>query len=158
VDILIRKAQAKDAGHIAEILRALGWFAHMNSEPYEATRARIAKHLELYNAEDSPSVYVAENVTGEIVGYVSVHWLLYLLYNGPEGYLSELFVRESARGQGIGTRLLAAVEEEAKTRDCSRRRLLNLRRRESYQRGFYKKRGWEEWPGAANFIYSIPEK
>ena len=76
----------------------------------------------------------------------------------PEGYISELFVRKSARGQGIGTRLLAAVEDEAATRGCSRLRLLNLRNRESYQRGFYRKRGWEEWQDAANFIYSVPKK
>ncbi len=158
MDILIRKAQARDAGHIAAILRALGWFAHMNSESVEATRARIAKRLELYEAQHNPSVYVAENADGEIVGYASVHWLLYLLYDGPEGYISELFVRESARGQGIGTRLLDALEDEARARGCSRLRLLNLRYRESYQRGFYRKRGWEEWQDAANFIYRVPEK
>jgi GNAT superfamily N-acetyltransferase len=127
MDTLIRKAQAKDAGHIAAILRELGWFAQMNSESVEATRVRIAKRLELYEAQHNPSVYVAENADGEIVGYVSVHWLSYLLYDGPEGYISELFVRESGRGQGIGTQLLATVENEARTRGCSRLRLLNLR-------------------------------
>jgi GNAT superfamily N-acetyltransferase len=157
MDVQIRKAQVQDAGHIADILRALGWFAHMNSEPYEETRARIARHLELCNADDSHSVYVAENASGDIGGYVSVHWLPYFMLTGPEGYVSELIVREAARGRGIGTRLLAVVEEEAKARGCSRLMLINMRNRESYQRGFYRKRGWEERQNAANLVYSIPK-
>jgi GNAT superfamily N-acetyltransferase len=48
--------------------------------------------------------------------------------------------------------LLEVIEAEAKERGCSRLMLLNLRQRESYRREFYKKHGWEERPGVANFI------
>lgn len=33
--------------------------------------------------------------------------------------------------------------------------LLNMHTRESYKRGFYARQGWEERPGAANFILQL---
>jgi len=33
--------------------------------------------------------------------------------------------------------------------------LLNMRKRESYQRNFYQKHGWEERPDAANFVLQL---
>jgi GNAT superfamily N-acetyltransferase len=74
---------------------------------------------------------------------------------GPEGYISELFVRAGARGRGIGGQLLKIVEREAKERDSQRLSLINLRGRESYQRQFYVKAGWQERSEAANFILPI---
>jgi len=104
------------------------------------------------HVDDSHTVYVAEDSAGAVVGYAAVHWLPYMLLAGPEGYVSELFIQESARGKGAGTKLLEVIEAEAKERGCSRLMLLNLRQRESYQREFYKKHGWEERPGVANFV------
>jgi GNAT superfamily N-acetyltransferase len=75
---------------------------------------------------------------------------------GPEGYVSDLFVTESTRGAGIGTGLLAAVEDMAVSRGCSRLMLVNRKTRESYQRGFYRKLGWEEREEFANFVRHLP--
>jgi GNAT superfamily N-acetyltransferase len=152
MSINIRKVTPEDASVLAEIIRGLGWFTHISAEPPEATRARVARHLALCLADDSHSVYVAQASTVEVVGYVAVHWLPYLILAGPEGYVSELFLRDEARGQGIGTQLLEIVEAEARRRGCIRLMLLNMRQRESYQREYYKKRGWEERPDAANFV------
>jgi len=74
---------------------------------------------------------------------------------GPEGYVSELFVRDDARGQGVGRQLLRIIEVEARGRGCQRLSLINLRNRESYQRQFYLKAGWHERSEAANFVYAI---
>ncbi|MBC8524039.1 MAG: GNAT family N-acetyltransferase [Chlorobium phaeobacteroides] len=84
-----------------------------------------------------------------------MQWLPYLVLPAPEGYVSELFVAESWRGQGIGKQLLATAEEEAKTRGCSRLMLCNNRDRDSYRRGFYQKLGWEERASIANFIFRL---
>ncbi|UCC87970.1 MAG: GNAT family N-acetyltransferase [Anaerolineales bacterium] len=148
----IREAQTSDANSITCILRELGWFDHLSSEAVETTQQRIASHLRLCRADSSHSVYVAENSAGDVVGYGAVHWMPTLFLAGPEGYVSELFVKESARGQGAGTQLLEAMAAEASKRGCSRLVVLNLRNRESYQRDFYKKCGWEERPSAVNFI------
>ena len=45
-----------------------------------------------------------------------------------------------------------SIRQDAQKRGCSRLSLVNMRQRESYQRGFYKSRGWQERPEAANFI------
>jgi GNAT superfamily N-acetyltransferase len=151
MEFTIRKANPEDASALAALIRGLGMFAHISAEGPEATSVRVARHLALCLADDSHSVYVAVN-EGEITGYVSVHWLPYLILSGPEGYISELFIAESARGQGVGAQLLEVAEAEARQRGCSRLMLLNMRQRESYQRGFYAKHGWEERPDAANFL------
>jgi GNAT superfamily N-acetyltransferase len=155
MEIQIRKAQPGDAMGIAAILRGLEWITRFDAEAIEATARRVAHHLALCHADDSHTVYVAETEGGEIAGYAAVHWLPYLLLLGPEGYVSELFIRAAERGQGIGTQLLETVKEEAKTRGCARLMLLNMQERESYRRGYYKKQGWQERPDAANFVYPL---
>jgi ribosomal protein S18 acetylase RimI-like enzyme len=57
-------------------------------------------------ADDSHSLFVAESHGEGPIGYAAVHWLPYLILSGPEGYLLELFVAESARDRGVGTALL----------------------------------------------------
>jgi len=114
--------------------------------------------MEQVCADNSHTLYVAEDKEGSLLGYTNVHWLPYLFLAGPEGYVSELFIAQAARGQAVGSRLLQAVKEEARSRGCSRLSLLNMRDRESYQRGFYAKDGWEERPDAANFVFELPRE
>ena len=151
----IRKISVQDAPQLAELLRDIGWFDSFKSEPMEVATRWVRLHIERCLADDSHSIFVAEEPDGTIVGYGSVHWLPYLFLQGPEGYVSELFVRESARGQGVGRELLQQIEADARGRGCTRLSLINLRSRESYMRQFYVKAGWEERPEAANFIYRI---
>ncbi len=98
----VRPATPDDVPAIAALLRGLGWFAFINDEATAKTETRVKKHLRLCMADDSHSVLVAEDAKGAIMGYVAVHWLPYLMLPGPEGYVSELFVAETARGMGVG--------------------------------------------------------
>ena len=154
----IRPAASADVPAVAAIIRGLGWFSHVNNESTAETETRITKHLRMCVADDSHSVLVSEGDRGTISGYVAVHWLPYLMLPGPEGYISELFIAESARGMGLGTRLLEAVKDIAIGRGCSRLMLVNRRMRESYKRGFYRKLGWEEREEFANFVLHLPQK
>ena len=154
MEVKIRKVEIEDASRLAEILRSFGWFAAFENEDAETSVERVRRHLSLCLADDSHSMYVAE-VDGRVLGYTSVHWLPYLLLAGPEGYVSELFVQQEGRSQGLGTRLLEAIKQEARQRGCVRLMLLNNRGRESYQRQFYAKNGWQERPEMANFIYRL---
>lgn len=152
----IRLATLDDTGAIAAILRELGWFSHIDNESVAETEARVARHFELCSADDSHTVLVAEDGRGEVTGYAAVHWLPYLMLAGPEGYVSELFVRQGARGQGVGRRLLEAVRQRAVERGCTRLMLVNLQSRESYKRGFYTKAGWSERLEVSNFVLPLP--
>jgi GNAT superfamily N-acetyltransferase len=153
--IQIRQGSAQDAPQLAELLREIGWFESFKNEPLETAMQGVRLHIEQCLADNSHSIFIAEPRDGKIVGYGSVHWLPYLFLKGPEGYVSELFVRETARGQGVGRELLRNIEMEAQARGCVRLSLINLRNRESYMRRFYVKAGWEERSEAANFIYRI---
>jgi GNAT superfamily N-acetyltransferase len=152
----IRPATLADAGAVADILRGLGWFSFIDNEAARDTEARVRKHLEMSLADTSHTVIVAEDAGGTLVGYVAAHWLPYLMLRGPEGYVSELFLVESARGGGLGTRLLETVKDMAISRGCSRLMLVNRKTRESYRRGFYRNLGWEEREEFANFVLHLP--
>lgn len=156
MDFHIRPALTSDAQALTDLIVDIGWFQrYFEGLSGQAAQARVGQMLNQMLGDSSHSLYVAEDSTQVIVGYVSVHWLPYLFLPGPEGFVSELFVREAARGQGVGTRLLAAVRQEAGQRGCARLSLINMRQRESYQRGFYNRCGWEERPEAANFVLRL---
>lgn len=138
----IRLARPDDAAAIAAILRDVGWFDQVNREKPERSEARVRHGLEVCEGDESQTVLVA-TVDGRLVGYAAVHWFPNLLI-GPEGYLSELFIMEAHRSVGIGSGLLAAIEDEARERGCTRLMLFNRRARESYTRGFYQRNGWVE--------------
>ena len=158
MEITIRTMERSDVQAIAEILKEPGLFARIASEAPSETRTHIARQLALCQSDDSHLLMVAEQAGGEVVGYISVHWLPYLIHAGPEGYISELFIRSNARGQGVGSRLLEKAEAEAVQRGCVRLSLLNMRTRESYHREFYIKQGWEQRSEAANFVKVLQGK
>lgn len=155
MDIMVRQAQIGDALGIAIILRELGWFDHMVEEPEEKSIQRVLDRLQMNQKDDSHTVFVAEGDDGRIMGYTSVHWLPYLFLQGLEGYISELFIREVDRGKGIGSLLLESVVHDARERGCSRLMLINMRKRESYHREFYIKKGWVERDGAVNYAFDL---
>ena len=151
----IRRAEASDTTALADFIINLHTFHRLEGQSREQVQAWVDQHLDLCFADSSHSIYVADGAGAQLLGYVSVHWLPCLFLPGPEGYVSELFIAEAARGEGTGTALLQVVKEEARERGCTRLSLLNIRDRESYQRGFYAKDGWEERPDAANFIFDM---
>lgn len=151
----IRSALEADAACIASILIATGWFEYVAAAAQEEAIQRIASHIELCLVGKSHSVYVAETGNGEVVGYVSVHWLPSLFLPAPEGYLSDLFIEATHRGKGIARELLAVVEREAKDRGASRLALITNRNREAYRRRFYSKMGWIERDNMANFVFDL---
>jgi len=152
--ITIRLANFEDAPQLASLLHEIGWFSAVQNETEAETTARLQTQLVQANPQ-SYTVLIAQNEAGQVVGYTAVHWLPYLILSRPEGYVSELFLAEAARGQGMGTELLTAVIQHAKQRGCCRLQLLNMRNRESYQRGFYAKLGWQERENAVNFVLPI---
>lgn len=151
----IRKATESDAQAIAQILQELGWFAWLDSTSPQTTIAQIQQQIAQCHANDSHSIYVAENAQNQVIGYVAVHWLPCPFLPKPQAYISELFIHEAYRGQGIGKRLLETVTSEALMRGCLLLMLHNNKERKSYQREFYRKQGWIERENIANFFYRL---
>ena len=153
-NIFIREAQREDASAIAAILRTLGWVERMKNETAMTTEQHVARMLELAARDDCNMVLVAERNNGLVIGYLAVHWFPNLM-RGLDGYVSELFVHPDEAGQGVGSRLLETVRTHAVKRGCTRMLLMNRRIRESYQRGFYAKHGWEELHDGAFFSLNV---
>ncbi len=152
----IRQAIQDDAEELRKLIESIEGFASLKALPETERQVRVAHHLSLALSSPSHQVFVATDDNGALLGYVAVHYLPYLILAGPEGYVSELFIREEARGAGVGTRLLERVQTEAQARGCQRLALLNMEDRESYVRGFYSKNGWEERSDARNFVFALP--
>jgi len=153
MEFAIRPVRAGDAERVSALIRGLGLFGRLESEDPQVTAARISKHLGMCLADDSHSLFVATGPGKEPIAYAAVHWLPYLFLTGPEGYLSELFVAESARDLGVGTALLDSVVSEARQRGRVRLMLNAVRTRESYPRGFCMKRDWPEREDMANMVF-----
>jgi GNAT superfamily N-acetyltransferase len=124
------------------------------------TLSEIESELAVRLRVKSTSSDILLSVTDEdeITGYCSVHWIPTIILPGIEGYVSELFIGQKHRGQGIGESLLQEIERRARSKGAYRLSLLNLKDKESYKRGFYAKRNWVERVGAANMIRKLREE
>lgn len=151
-EVTVRLAGMEDVQALVRILKGIGWFERFQQESEDLSLKRVREHLRLCLADDSHTVWLAQEMGGEVVGYLAIHWLPYFILAGPEGFISELFVDKAARSQGVGRLLLKKAEEEGRRRGCYRLMLNNHRSRESYRREFYKKQGWEERETTANFV------
>jgi len=156
-DLRIRPAVPGDARAIAAIWRELGWVKAMQDKSLPEMEAQIARQLAGCLDQDGHTTLVAEKGPGRLLGYAMVHWSPCLFLPGPEGFVSELFVTDHARGKGVGGLLLKEVERLARQKGCSRLSLLNARHRDSYKRGFYAKQGWRERAEIANFVLYLEE-
>ncbi|MGZ3667783.1 MAG: N-acetyltransferase family protein, partial [Ktedonobacterales bacterium] len=146
------RAIASDALSISELLHEIGYLKYINEEAPAETEARIRDGiLSLSHLTDHVLLVATEEESDTVLGYAAAHFYANLLI-GNEGYISELYLRPSATNKGIGSKLLATLEDEGRSRNCRRLRLTNWRIRESYQRGFYAKHGWQENSDAAEFV------
>ncbi|GCE25523.1 GNAT family N-acetyltransferase [Dictyobacter alpinus] len=157
-DITIREARMEDSSAITTILRDLGWTEPIQKESFTETLAQIQERLARSNREQEHTILVAEQrqegTQEQVVGYLAVHWYAHLM-RGSEAFVSELFIHPDQTGQGIGSRLLSTIEEQARRRGCTRLLLMNRRIRASYARKFYMKNGWEELGDAAFFSRTL---
>jgi GNAT superfamily N-acetyltransferase len=156
--VKVREAVENDAAAIAVVVHAMNELRSVASQPVETTANTIGLNLKRMVSSGSSTSYVAENSDATVVGYCAVHWVPFLFFAGGEAYVTELFVLPSNAGRGIGSALLETAVEEARRRGCSRVSLLNGRDSQAYRREFYKKRGWIEREGMANFILPLKKE
>jgi len=151
----IRRATIEDAKELSELIHSLEAFSAMQGLGFDELQ-RITFDL-LSKNKSNPNYLIWVAVDSRIVAYVAMHIMPNILYSANDAFISELFVDKRARDQGLGSRLLEMATKEAKMRNCFRVQLLNVRAREAYQRGFYKKQAWHERKSVAVFRNELRE-
>jgi GNAT superfamily N-acetyltransferase len=142
----LRPLREDDLDAVMQLHRELGW-----NPAFQADGSTLRGRLTTLIEGESALLLVAE-LNGRVTGYIHGEIVTYLLFAGREMLVSELFVREEARGKGVGRALMAAIEAEAVKQKCFRISVLNSRERESYKRGFYTGLGYDERASVANFV------
>lgn len=138
LNISIRPCTAEDFPGVFAILHQLWPGQELGEE-------RISRSFTTCLAADAGRYLVAE-MGGRIVGFCSLSVTHCLRNPGLIGQIDEFVVDETVRRQGVGTRLLEACVELAKTRGCGKLELDSSFHRtwahEFYERRGFVKRAW----------------
>jgi GNAT superfamily N-acetyltransferase len=104
----------------------------------------IVDQLErLFNKEDH-QVFVYE-LRKEVVGFVSVHYLPQLAFDGGVMIISYFSVDEGVKDTGIGKELEQYITNQARLRKCERIQVHCMDWRTPAHQ-FYKQQGYQEYP------------
>ncbi|MCW3126396.1 MAG: Diamine N-acetyltransferase [Bacteroidetes bacterium] len=110
MDILIRKAEARDVADIMLLIRELAAFERA---PDAVLNTEEEMLRDGFGEQPSFEAFVAEvKDTGEVVGVSLFHWA-YSTWKGKYMYLDDLYVKEKMRGQSVGKMLLEAFLQYA---------------------------------------------
>jgi len=131
----IRNANYKDAPAIKLLLEALG---------YKTTMSLLVDQLETLFGKDDNEVFVYE-LKKEVVGFIAVHYLPQLAFDGGLVLITYLSVDETVRDQGIGKALEQYVTDQAKKRKCDRIQVHCSDWRVPAHK-FYEQQGYAEYP------------
>ena len=135
---LIRWATENDAALIVHFVRALAAFEKEPLEHVHLTEADVVR--DGFREPRRFEVLLAE-LDGKPVGF-TLFFSRYSTWQGRHGlYIEDIFVDESARGTGIGRKIIAAVVKIAKARGASRIDLSVLKWNPA--RNFYHRLGFD---------------
>lgn len=132
VPLEIRVATDSDSEAIARLLDQLG---------YPASTAEIPTRLDRLSQADRAAVFLADR-DGKVVGLATVHILSVVNRIRDVAWLTALVVDESARGTGVGRRLVESVEAFARQQGCERLSVTTHEDRAD-ARAFYVRIGFE---------------
>ena len=127
---MIRTASAEDAGVIARLCGQLG---------YPATGEQIRHRMREILGRDDHAVVVSERGS-TLVGWAHVS-VRHLVESNPCAEICGFVVEEAHRGQGVGTELLQAIEDWARSQGRDTIRVRSNTLSEDAHR-FYEGRGY----------------
>ena len=123
--VIVRPMRSEDAPRVANLTTQLG---------YPSTDADISRRFQLIGERSDTRLFVAEE-NGRVVGWIHVQ-AASLLECDARAEIWGLVVDESARGTGVGRRLVEAAEDWARGRGLPSIALRSNQRRTDAQ-GFY---------------------
>ena len=112
-DTSIRAARGDDFEAVTALLEKLG-----RAKVTDATREDCRAIFRQQVVDPNVHHMVAVNAEGEIVGFCSLHFRARLNHVAEEAWIPDLYVRETARREGIGLAFLHEVERRAAARGC----------------------------------------
>ena len=131
----IRNATYRDADYIKGLLNALG---------YAANLSLLIDQLERLFGDGDHQAYVCE-YNKEIVGFVTVHYLPQLAFDGGVAIISHLSASENVQNINVQAALEKHVTEQARIRKCERIQVHCLDWRTPVHQ-FYLSHGYQDYP------------
>ena len=128
---LIRAATLNDIPSLQTLFLQLG---------YQTEPENLKRHIN--DANNSFTILVAEEEQG-VCGVIVVNFITPVHENGLWALISALVIDESARGTGIGQKLLHAAEQHALEKGCTQIELSSGERRVRAHH-FYESNGYKE--------------
>lgn len=140
----VRRARREDAERLADLITQLG---------YPATPEEIRSRFDSIEHDPAHALFVAE-LDGRAAGWV--HVFLYKLLEADRlAELGGLIVDKSARGRGLGRRLMQQAEGWADAQGCSAIYLRsNVIRQQAHK--FYAAIGYEQFKTQHAFRKALP--
>jgi GNAT superfamily N-acetyltransferase len=146
VTLTIRYARAGDEAIVLQMVRDLATYER-EPDAVKATEQSIRDTL--FGKNPQVFAFLAELDDAPVA--LALWFLTYSTWTGrPSLYLEDLFVADSARGQGIARALFIRLAQEAKARNCARIDWAvldwNLEAMAAYERlGGRRQTGWQPW-------------
>lgn len=109
-------ASASEAGPVAGLLA--GFRSHWGKD--EPSDESMLASVERIMAEDGGDYLLAAVDDGEAIGVCQLRYRRSVWTAAFDCWLEDLFVREAARGRGVGRALVEAAFERARERGCGR--------------------------------------
>jgi ribosomal protein S18 acetylase RimI-like enzyme len=132
----IRPATLNDLAALLDLMVA---FNEAELIPWQRSRGEAAVRTLLSDENIGLVELIEEN--GRVVGYFIITWGYDLEWYGRDAVLTELFLTEAARGQGLGTFALREAERLAASRGARALHLL-VREENAHARRLYASSGF----------------
>lgn len=129
--IIFSKASIKDREQIYNMLSDLEG-EQLNKQQFNKIFAA--------NISDPNIFYLVARRENQVIAFASLHIQKLLHHTGNVAELQEIYVSSSARGQGIGARLMAKLKTIAKKKGCKNFEVTcNMKRKDTHR--FYLREG-----------------
>jgi ribosomal protein S18 acetylase RimI-like enzyme len=145
----VRHATSAEASDVARLIAEFrDWWRYEG--PSDESIERSVRRL----LADERTAFLLAEADGEAVGVCQLRYRYGLWLESEDCELEDLYVREQARGSGLGRELVEAAIDRARARGCGRIQL-DTNEGNAAARALYESLGfsaWAETPGGNNLL------